>query len=150
MSTVDVASVLLDQVGKPPQRSRSVELTQERVTAFGVVTEDMQWIHTDPERAGVELGGTLAHGMLVAALIPGLVDEVIEAPDCDRVINLGFDRLSFAAPVPVGSAICLDAKVIDAQPGTGRVDVRCDVTVWLDAARPRVCAAGVLRLRFIT
>lgn len=148
MSTVDVASVLLDQIGKPARRSRSVELTQERVTAFGVLTEDMQWIHTDPERAAA-LGGTLAHGMLIAALIPGLLDDVIESPECDRVINLGFDRLTFAAPVPVGSAICLDAKVIDAQQGKGRVDVRCDVTVWLDAARPRVCAAGVLRLRFI-
>lgn len=148
MSTVDVASVLLDQIGRPAQRSRSVQLTQERVTAFGAITEDMQWIHTDPARA-TELGGTIAHGMLIAALIPGLLAEVIESPDCDRVINLGFDRLTFAAPVPVGSSICLDAKVIDAQQGKGRVDVRCDVTVWLDAARPRVCAAGVLRLRFI-
>ncbi|MFD6158100.1 MaoC/PaaZ C-terminal domain-containing protein [Nocardia sp. NPDC060256] len=148
MSTVEVASTLLEQVGKPPRRSRSIELTQERVTAFGELTEDTQWIHTDPERAAA-LGGTLAHGMLIAALIPGLLDEVIEAPECDRVINLGFDRLSFASPAPVGSAICLDAKMIDAQPGKGHVDVRCDVTVWLDAARPRVCAAGVLRLRFV-
>ncbi|MFJ4656859.1 MaoC/PaaZ C-terminal domain-containing protein [Nocardia sp. NPDC088792] len=149
MSAVDVTSVLLDQAGRPARRSRSIQLTQDRVTAFGALTEDMQWIHTDPVRAGAELGGTLVHGMLVAALIPGLVHEALEAPDCDRVINLGFERLSFATPVPVGSAICLDAKVIEATPGKRGLDVRCDVTVWLDIERPRVSAAGVLRLRFI-
>ncbi|WP_069160317.1 MaoC/PaaZ C-terminal domain-containing protein [Nocardia altamirensis] len=149
MTAVEVMSVLFDQIGRPARRSRSIELTQERVSAFGAITEDMQWIHTDPERAGAELGGTLAHGMLVAALIPAMIEETIDVPDCDRVINLGFDRLSFAAPVPVGTAICLEAKVIDAKPGPGRVDVRCDVTMWLDTERPRVCAAGVLRVRFI-
>ncbi|KZM69141.1 MaoC/PaaZ C-terminal domain-containing protein [Nocardia terpenica] len=145
----DAAAYLADLAAAPARRSRVVVLTQERITAFGRVTDDMQWIHTDPARAAAVGGETIAHGMLVAALIPPLVAELIEPPGIERVINRGFDRLTFAAPVPAGASIHLDAKVIGTEAAPGRVEVHCDVTVWTAARRARICAAGVLRLRFV-
>ncbi|CAM3847892.1 MaoC/PaaZ C-terminal domain-containing protein [Tsukamurella strandjordii] len=127
----------------------SVTVTQPMIDAFAEITGDRQWIHTDPARAArTAAGGTVAHGMLVAALIPPLVAEAIDDFDEVRafesahaesatteVINLGLERLAFAHPVP---------------PGGAELDVDADVTVWLAGERRRIAAAGVLRLRYRT
>ena len=41
-------------------------IEQERIDRFAAVTGDVQWIHTDPERAAREspYGTTVAHGFL--------------------------------------------------------------------------------------
>ncbi|MCM6773966.1 hypothetical protein NDR87_10835 [Nocardia sp. CDC159] len=154
IETAGPARELAEFVGRAAGRSRSIVVTQERISAFGEITEDRQWIHMDPPRAE-RIGGTIAHGMLIASLIPVLLGEIIEPPAgapirCDRIVNLGFERLSFATPVRAGTAIHLEGNVVEAvAAGRQRVDARCDVTVWTDTAPPRVSAAGVLRLRFL-
>lgn len=51
---------------------------QQRINQFGQVTEDMQWIHTDPEKAEVDspFKTTIAHGFLTLSLLPKLTDSV--------------------------------------------------------------------------
>lgn len=46
-------------------------MDQERINSFGAVTEDPQWIHTDPERAAAEspFKTTIAHGFLTLSML---------------------------------------------------------------------------------
>ncbi|MCV6071041.1 MaoC/PaaZ C-terminal domain-containing protein, partial [Escherichia coli] len=63
---------LSGKIGEVIHTGDWVHVSQERINQFGAVTEDMQWIHTDPERASVEspFKTTIAHGFLTLALLP--------------------------------------------------------------------------------
>jgi acyl dehydratase len=51
--------------GKELEPSPWLEITQERIDQFADATNDHQFIHVDPERAGkTPFGGTIAHGYL--------------------------------------------------------------------------------------
>ena len=50
---------------------------QNRIDRFADVTGDIQWIHTNPERAKKEspYGNTVAHGLLTLSLLPFLTES---------------------------------------------------------------------------
>jgi acyl dehydratase len=81
---------------------------QGMIDAFAAVTDDLQFIHTDPERAKAEtpFGGTIAHGMLTLSLLVPLVRAVVPpVKGLRHGLNYGFDRVRFLAPVPAGARI---------------------------------------------
>ncbi len=54
-------------------------LRQEQVDLFAEATGDRQWIHVDPELAkSGPFGTTVAHGYLTLALLPALLEEIVE------------------------------------------------------------------------
>lgn len=82
-------------------------IAQDRIDTFADVTEDWQFIHTDPVRAADSpFGGTIAHGFLTLSLLSRMFGQVM--PDMDGAresLNYGFDTLRFLSPVPVGSRL---------------------------------------------
>jgi acyl dehydratase len=80
---------------------------QDRIDRFAEVTGDGQWIHTDPERAREEgpFGGTVAHGALTLSLCMAFMTEVVQVDTVTMVVNGGFDKVRFQAPVPAGSRL---------------------------------------------
>ncbi|GAA3955109.1 MaoC family dehydratase [Actinoplanes auranticolor] len=82
-------------------------IDQARIDAFAGLTSDHQWIHVDPERAAKEgpFGGTVAHGALTLSLCTAFITEIVHVRGVTRAINVGFDRVRFRAPVPVGSRL---------------------------------------------
>ena len=103
-------------------KSEWFEIAQGRINAFAESTEDRQWIHVDPERAkDSELGTTIAHGFLLASLLPHLFFQVVDFTDMGRMINMGADKLRFMAPVPAGDAVQLTATILKARKRSGGV-----------------------------
>ncbi|MGP3533278.1 MaoC family dehydratase [Microbacterium sp. RD1] len=83
-------------------------ITQRDVDRFADVTGDHQWIHTDPTRAATgPFGTTIAHGYLTLALIPRLLNDVVQISGFSATLNYGLNRVRFPAAVPVGSRIRL-------------------------------------------
>jgi len=83
-----------------------VEITQEAVNQFADATDDHQWIHVDLERAKAgPFGGTIAHGYMTLALIPGLSNKVMTFQMPGAKLNYGINKARFPAPVPVGSRV---------------------------------------------
>lgn len=80
---------------------------QDRVTRFAEVTEDLQYIHVDPERAaGTPFGGTIAHGFLSLSLLSVLFTEAVgEISGISMAVNYGFDSIRFIAPVRTGKRL---------------------------------------------
>jgi acyl dehydratase len=97
--------------GKELGVSRWLEIDQELVDRFADLTGDRNWIHIDRERAGREMGGTIAHGLLVLALVPQLRKDLFRLTGAGRSLNYGYDRLRFTAPTPVGSRIRLRLRL---------------------------------------
>lgn len=87
--------------------SRWFEIDQDLVDRFAAVTGDYNWIHVDRERANREIGGPIAHGLLVLSLVPQLRKDVLKLIGAGRSLNYGYDRLRFTGPTPIGSRIRL-------------------------------------------
>jgi acyl dehydratase len=96
--------------------SRTVVVDQAMINAFGRITGDQHWIHTDIERARTKLpwGVPIAHGYLMLALITDLMGDLIEIR-FTRALNYGLNRVRFTNAVPAGSRVCLFATPQEAQ-----------------------------------
>jgi acyl dehydratase len=80
---------------------------QAAIDAFAEVTQDHQFIHTDPEAAAATpFGGTVAHGFLTLSLLSRMAADVMLVPESLRMaVNYGFERVRFIAPVRSGSRV---------------------------------------------
>jgi len=129
--------------------SAPVVLDQPRIDRFAQCTGDHQWIHVDVERArhSGPFGGTIAHGMLTLSLIPAVQYELGVYPaDAANILNYGFEKVRFLAPVPSGSAIVtrVELAAVEAK-GPGRWLVRTKNTVYTagDVERPVLVAESL-------
>jgi acyl dehydratase len=110
-------------------------IDQARVNAFADVTLDHQFVHVDLERAkATPFGGTIAHGFLTISLLVHLALPFIPVLAKRKlVVNYGFDKVRFAAPVRVGKRIRAVGKlgaVEERKPGN--VMMRIDVSVEIE------------------
>jgi acyl dehydratase len=80
---------------------------QAAIDAFADVTQDHQFIHTDPEAAAATpFGGTVAHGFLTLSLLSRMAADVMLRPETvTMAVNYGFERVRFIAPVRAGSRV---------------------------------------------
>jgi acyl dehydratase len=98
----------LAYIGKDIGTSRWIDVTQQRITEFGNVTEDPDRMHIDPEYAAAHspFGKTLAFGFLTVSLLTRMVNDVVARPSDEvATLNYGFDRLRLLSPVLVDSRI---------------------------------------------
>ena len=108
---------------------------QGRVNAFADVTLDHQFLHVDPERAkATPFGGTIAHGFLtLSLLVPLCIGFIPEPEGRTLLVNYGFDKIRFVAPVHVGKrvrALGTLAEVTERKPGN--LVMKIDVTVEIE------------------
>jgi len=97
---------LESRVGQEVGVSPWVEMPQERIDLFAKATEDFQWIHCDPQKAGASpFGGTIAHGFLTLSMLPKLSESTFEFSDRKMGVNYGLNKVRFTAPVPAGTRI---------------------------------------------
>jgi acyl dehydratase len=98
---------LQEFVGKEIGVTEWFLVTQERIVQFAEATEDRQWIHVDPARAGREspYGATIAHGFLTLSLISHLAHEVMRIEGVRLAVNYGLNRVRFPAAVRAESRI---------------------------------------------
>jgi acyl dehydratase len=98
----------LARIGQEIGVSRWINVTQERITEFGHVTEDPDRMHIDPEFAAGHspFGKTFAFGFLTVSLLTRMVNDIVARPtDEVSTLNYGFDRLRMLSPVLVDSRI---------------------------------------------
>jgi 3-hydroxybutyryl-CoA dehydratase len=83
-------------------------LTQERIHAYADASDDHNPIHVDPDFArATPFGGTIAHGMLVLALI----GEMMRAAYGDAWSASGRLKVRFKAPTRPGDTVTASATL---------------------------------------
>jgi acyl dehydratase len=140
------------RIGEPLGSSDWFLVDQPRVDAFADVTLDHQFVHVDPERArATPFKGTIAHGFLTLSLLVHLCLPFIpELRDRELLVNYGFDKVRFAAPVRVGKrirAVGSLGAVTERKPGN--VILRIDVTVEIEGEDKPALVAEWLSLHVI-
>ena len=127
---------IADKVGQELGTTNWVALDQPTIQAFADCTGDQQWIHTDVPRARKEspFGGPVAHGMLTLSLLPMWLFDLPAAPaDAGAILNYGFDKVRFVAPVKSGARVRAKVKLIAATPKEkGRLLLTQEYTVEIE------------------
>ncbi|HEX8960856.1 MAG TPA: MaoC family dehydratase [Geobacteraceae bacterium] len=124
-------------------------IDQGRIDQFAQVTGDIQWIHTDPDRASREspYGTTIAHGLLTLSLLPYLTESnhpdffQRNYPGMRMRVNYGFNRVRFPAPVRVGSRVRARTVLHAAEKVGEAVQVVYLITVEIEGGAKPACLA---------
>jgi acyl dehydratase len=127
--------------------SEWLTVDQDRIDLFAAATDDHQWIHVDPERAGDgPFGTTIAHGFLSLSLIVALVASTYRVDGVRMGVNYGLNKVRFTAPVPVGSRVRGGVEIVDVADVPGGVQVTSRITVQIEGSeRPALIAEWITR-----
>lgn len=146
---------LEQQLGEETFVGEWFTVDQARIDQFADVTEDSQWIHTDPERAEKEspFKTTIAHGFLTLALLPKLTDAVDDTnnpyPEAKMAVNYGLNQVRFPYPVKVGSRVRARSKLVGLTPKRKSIELVNEVSIEVENSKRLACVAEtVLRLYF--
>jgi len=125
-------------------------IDQERINRFAEATDDYQWIHVDTERARTELpiGSTIAHGYLLTALFPALIENIVVF-EGERAINYGLNKVRFKQMVPAGSKVRLRSVLTSARKRAGALQVILDNTLEIEGQTKPACVAETIALYFL-
>lgn len=129
-----------------------LEIDQERIDAFAAATGDLQWIHTDPQRARQEspFGSTIAHGYLTLSLLPLLTESNAPGffernyPGMRLRLNYGLNRVRFPAPVRTGSRLRARTVLKELEPASEGVQFTYLITVEIEGGDKPACVAEFL------
>ena len=143
MTTEALAALTGQEVGTSDWH----RIDQPMIDAFAALTQDTQFIHTDPARAADgPFGTTVAHGFLTLSLLSIMAQEAVPPLEGLRhSVNYGFDRVRFVSPVPVGKDVCavLRLAAVDAE-APGQVRVTWDVSVMIRGrVKPAIVACWI-------
>ncbi|MGP3533231.1 MaoC family dehydratase [Microbacterium sp. RD1] len=124
------------------------EVPQERIDAFAAVTGDHQWIHIDQSRASSgPFGSTIAHGLLLLSLGPGLMTDLLSTEGFTHAINYGYGKVRFPAALPAGRRVRLRARLASVTLRTGSTaEVTIDQQFEAEGMAKPVCVAEAIAL----
>jgi acyl dehydratase len=150
MITVNGIDELKGLAGQDLGVSEWLEITQERVNTFADATDDHQWIHVDVEKAKAgPFGGPIAHGYLTLSLVIPLFDQLLKVDGVRMGVNYGLEKVRFPHPVPVGSKIRLNAKVVSVEDVPGGTQSTFDFTVEIDGVAKPACVARTVYRQYV-
>jgi acyl dehydratase len=125
-------------------------VTQEQINTFADVTQDHQWIHTDPERAQREspFGATIAHGFLTLSMLTHLHSQAVHMGGKVRMgINYGLNRVRFTSAVRSGSRIRTRSVLQELTEIAGGIQLVWAITVEIEGTtKPALVAEWLGRL----
>jgi acyl dehydratase len=120
------------------------QITQQRIREFAEASGDVQWIHTDEERARREspYGGVIAHGFLTLSLATHFLREAIQLPaEVRQTINYGLNRVRFPGPVRAGENIRARIALQSCKDLSGSVEAIFNITMETENSPKPCCVA---------
>jgi len=136
------AAELASLVGKELGPTGWKVITQRKIDAFAEATEDEGWIHVDRSLAAAgPFGSTIAHGLLTLGLGPVFTAELVSYDGFAHVLNYGYERVRFPAPLPVESRVRMRLGVDSAEEVDGGAQVSMTQVYERDGLERPVCVA---------
>lgn len=143
---------LSQKVGQVVGVSKWYDIPQSMVNEFAQLTEDDQFIHTDPVRAAeTPFGGTIAHGFLTLSMLSAMAYDAQPSVDGEtHAVNYGFDKVRFLAPVPAGSRIRAVFQLDDFQERRpGEITLIWGATIEIEGGDKPAVAASWIQRRYL-
>jgi acyl dehydratase len=122
-----------------------VTVDQAMIDRFAEATGDFQWIHVDVERAKASpFGTTIAHGWLTLSLLARLSNETYRVEQLAARLNYGANKVRFTAPVPAGSRLRAQFRILSVKDVTQGVRLTSEATVEREGSDKPACVAELI------
>ena len=119
-------------------------ITQDMIASYAAASGDYNPIHIDPEFASTSrFGGTIAHGMLVAAAI----SQAMTAAFREHWLEAGRLKLRFKAPVRPGDTVTSFGQVKRVNDRDGLRELVCSVGVRKQDGEVAVAGEAAVTIR---
>ena len=149
MSTLSFSDIqaVVDAAGSTAGPSAWRTISQEEINRFADLTNDHQWIHTDPERAKTgPYGTTVVHGYFLQSMVPDFLYELVDLSGFSAVINYGTNKVRLPHPLPVDTAFRASVTLGHAEVKPHGTLLPLQVTVEIDGADKPALVAETLTL----
>ena len=137
-------------VGKELGLTEWMTIDQDRINSFAEVTEDLQWIHTDPEKSAAysPYKKTVAHGFLVLSLASKISYDALSIDDVVMGVNYGLDKVRFTNATRVGAKLRgrVSLMAFDAFPGGAKYKV--SIIFELEGEEKPACVAEFIAMAY--
>ncbi len=123
-------------------RSVEKQITQDTISEYAEASGDMNPIHVDPGFAArSQFGGTIAHGMMVAAS----VSEMMSAEFGMDWVESGRLKLRFRTPVYPGSGVTAYGQVKRVRTVDSGSEIVCSVGVRTESGEDAVTGEATVQ-----
>tara|TARA_R110002167_G_scaffold33327_17_gene107109 strand:+ start:1348 stop:1812 length:465 start_codon:yes stop_codon:yes gene_type:complete len=139
------------QAGKPFPAGAWLTVTQDMINDFAKATMDYQWIHVDVEKATAHspFKKPVAHGFMSLALLPKLLEDMVQVKSATMGVNYGLNKVRFPSPVPVDSRLRLTGAISQIEDyGTNGLKITWQCVIEVDGAEKPACVAEFISLMF--
>ena len=145
-----VIADLHQRLSGQPRYSDWLDVTQDRITAFGGITLDFDPAHLDPAQGEAsQFGAVVNQGFLTLSLLTHFLQSTDAIPQHRDHMNYGLDRVRWTAPVPVGSRIRGRFDLAGVESRGGRIyQLTYDATVEIEGQdKPAMVARWLVRIQ---
>jgi acyl dehydratase len=130
-----IADTIWHRGGQQAAVSGWMTIDQERITTFGLNTNDPDRLHIDPEYAAAHgpHGKTISFGFLTMSLLTHFFHDAVTTDRSGYALNYGFDRMRLPNTVMVGARLRGIFTLIENEPrGADRELRRYGVTIEIE------------------
>lgn len=139
-----------DYVGKELGLTEWMTMEQERINSFAEATEDMQWIHTDPERSAAfsPYKKTVAHGFLVLSLASKISYDAFSIENVVMGVNYGLDKVRFPNATKSGAKLRGRVSLMEYDAIPGGAKYKMKIVFELEGEEKPACVAEFLAMAY--
>ena len=141
---------LKDYVGKELGLTEWMTMEQERINSFAEATEDMQWIHTNPERSAAfsPYKKTVAHGFLVLSLASKISYDAFSIENVVMGVNYGLDKVRFPNATKSGAKLRGRVSLMEYDAIPGGAKYKMKIVFELEGEEKPACVAEFLAMAY--
>ena len=137
-------------VGKEIGLTDWMQMSQQKIDDFAKITDDKQWIHTDPEKSALysPYKKTIAHGFLVLSMVSRISFNAFSIENVVAGINYGLDRVRFPNATKSDSTYRGRVSLIEFSEIPGGAKYKLKIEIEIKGEQKPACIAEFLALAY--
>mgnify|MGYP002034661253 FL=1 len=137
-------------IGKELGLTDWMQMSQQKIDDFAKITDDKQWIHTDPEKSALfsPYKKTIAHGFLVLSMVSRISFEAFSIENVVAGINYGLDRVRFPNATKSDSIFRGRVSLIEFTEISGGARYKLKIEIEIKGEDKPACIAEFLALAY--
>lgn len=141
---------LKNHIGKELGLSEWITIEQDRINTFAEVTEDLQWIHIDPEKSATHspYKTTVAHGFLVLSLASKFSYDALSIDDLAMGVNYGLDKVRFMNATRSGAKLRGRVSLMEVDSFEGGAKYKVKIVFEIEGEEKPACIAEFIAIAY--
>ena len=137
-------------IGKELGLTSWMQMSQKKIDDFAEITDDKQWIHTDPEKSALysPYKKTVAHGFLVLSMVSRISFNAFSIKNVVAGINYGLDRVRFPNATKSDSAYRGRVSLMEFTVIPGGARYKLKIVIEIQGEEKPACIAEFLALAY--